>query len=494
MLEYSENRYEEMIGKLFVRFPSFQKIGAGAYKPGIENMRTFDAMVGHPHSQYVTIHIAGTNGKGSVSNMLASACAAAGLKTGLFTSPHILDFRERMRIIDGSTDGSGRGFDGGSDGGSGERLNGDGTLRLISREAVWDFVQKWQSEMDRLDLSFFEITTMMAFEWFAQEKVDVAVIETGLGGRLDSTNIITPALSVVTNIGFDHCDMLGHTLAAIAGEKAGIFKSGVPAVVGESDPETDPVFIAKSLEVNQSDDACAGDNQPAGGAGSLCAQPGLLTFADKVEPWLWERKDEILDRMDLQGDYQKKNLRTVLAALEKLRLPGADDGKIIAAIERTAERMDFHGRWEKLSDRPYIIADIGHNSHGLKSNFAQLEKMMQSGGYDRLSIVYATMADKDIDTIARIFPAEAEYYFVTASNKRAMPAEEILKHYLAAGGDPSRARCCTLDEALAAVCAAPDGVSNVAGGNGRSSNILVYIGGSSYLVSEALPKVKTYLK
>ena len=224
---FSETAYQEMLQKLFHRFPSFQKAGASAYKPGIANMEFFDQLAGHPHRSYKIIHVAGTNGKGSVSNMLASILGASGLKTGLYTSPHILDFRERMRII-----------------------SPDGTLEYVSKEYVWDFVQKWGETFDHLDLSFFEITTMMALCWFADMKVDAVVLETGLGGRLDSTNIVTPVLSVITNIGLDHCDLLGNTLEEIAFEKAGIIKPSVNVVVGESRAETDAVFERKVLYTN----------------------------------------------------------------------------------------------------------------------------------------------------------------------------------------------------------------------------------------------------
>ena len=195
---FSEERYEEMIRKLFVRFPSFQKAGAGAYKPGIANMEFADQLMGHPHRKYKVVHVAGTNGKGSVSNMLASCLAASGLKVGLYTSPHILDFRERIRIVK------------------------DGSYMLIPKEDVWSFIGKWQETFDHLDMSFFEITTLLAINWFADRDVDIVVLETGLGGRLDSTNIVSPVLSVITNIGLDHCDMLGGTLPEIAFEKAGI--------------------------------------------------------------------------------------------------------------------------------------------------------------------------------------------------------------------------------------------------------------------------------
>ena len=223
---FSEERYEEIIQKLFVRFPSFQKTGAGAYKPGIANMEFADQLMGHPHRKYKVVHVAGTNGKGSVSNMLASCLAASGLKVGLYTSPHILDFRERIRIVT------------------------DESYMLIPKADVWSFVGQWQDTFDHLDMSFFEITTLLALNWFADSEVDIVVLETGLGGRLDSTNIVSPVLSVITNIGLDHCDMLGGTLPEIAFEKAGIIKPKVPVVVGESHPETDAVFERKVLYTN----------------------------------------------------------------------------------------------------------------------------------------------------------------------------------------------------------------------------------------------------
>ncbi len=447
---FSEEAYDVMIASLFQRFPSFQKIGSGAYKPGIGNMVFFDGLTGHPHKKYMTIHVAGTNGKGSVSNMLASVCAVSGLRTGLYTSPHIIDFRERMRIIDA-----------------------DGSLRLISKEEVWDFVSRWNGTFEHLDLSFFEITTMMAFDWFARQNVDVAVVETGLGGRLDSTNIISPEMSIITNIGLDHCDMLGHTLSEIAFEKAGIIKPGVPAVVGESDPETDGVFERKVLYTNLPEPEFGGDRVRI---------MSLLTFADKTEPSLWDRNMEILSSMDLQGEYQRKNLRTVLAAIDRLRAKGVlpeslENGQVVGAIASAAQRMDFHGRWEKVGDSPYIICDIGHNSHGLKYNFSQLGKMMDSGEFNSLTIVYGAMADKDIDEIMKLFPEIAEIVFVTASGKRAMKAGEIMERYVAAGRDPAKAVASEdLGSALRSLA-----------GKARG---LVYVGGSTYLVSEAIPVLR----
>lgn len=449
---FSEKAYDEMIGKLFVRFPSFQKTGASAYKPGIGNMEFFDQLAGHPHRQYKTIHIAGTNGKGSVSNMLTSVLAAQGLKVGLYTSPHILDFRERIRVI-----------------------SGDEPFRLISKEEVWSFVMQWQETFDHLDMSFFEITTSMALTWFARQKVDVVVLETGLGGRLDSTNIVNPILSVITNIGLDHCDMLGETLPEIAFEKAGIIKPKVPVVVGESHPETDVVFERKVLYTNLPEPSFMG---------SRTAIMSLLTFADKVEPELWAQHEDILQKMDLQGEYQRKNLRTVLAALDVL---GAKGDFVRDALIRTAERTGFRGRWEKLSDNPYVICDIGHNEHGLKYNFAHLERMKSEGRCTDLIMVYGSVADKDVDSVIHLMPKDAIYVFTQAQGKRALPAENIRDRYLTFCEENSRSidrvHCAgTVVEAMHLAYEIAAGIV-AADADARP---LIYVGGSTYVVSEAV--------
>ena len=449
---FSEKAYDEMIGKLFVRFPSFQKTGASAYKPGIGNMEFFDQLAGHPHRQYKTIHIAGTNGKGSVSNMLASVLAAQGLKVGLYTSPHILDFRERIRVV-----------------------SGDEPFRLISKEEVWSFVMQWQETFDHLDMSFFEITTSMALTWFARQEVDVVVLETGLGGRLDSTNIVNPVLSVITNIGLDHCDMLGETLPEIAFEKAGIIKPKVPVVIGESHPETDAVFERKVLYTNLPEPLFMG---------SRTAIMSLLTFADKVEPELWAQHEDILQKMDLQGEYQRKNLRTVLAALDVL---GAKGNFVREALIRTAERTGFRGRWEKLSDNPYVICDIGHNEHGLKYNFAHLERMKSEGRCTDLIMVYGSVADKDVDSVIHLMPKDAIYVFTQAQGKRALPAENIRDRYLTFCEENSR----SIDRVHCAgtVVEAMNLAYEIAAGIVQAdphARPLIYVGGSTYVVSEAV--------
>lgn len=458
---FSESAYEEMIQALFCRFPSFQKVGAGAYKPGIANMEFADQLMGHPHKKYKIIHVAGTNGKGSVSNMLASVIAMSGLKVGLYTSPHILDFRERMRVV----------CDTGQDG---------ETYRLISREEVWDFISQWKDTFDHLDMSFFEITTLMALDWFAKQGVDVVVLETGLGGRLDSTNIVSPVLSIITNIGLDHCDMLGETLPEIAFEKAGIIKPKIPVVVGESHSETDAVFERKVLYTNLPEPCFMGNRT---------AIMSLLTFADKVEPSLWDKHEELLSHMDLKGEYQRKNLRTVLAALGVMGISGSE---IREAIMHAAERTGFRGRWEKLSEDPWVICDIGHNEHGLKYNFAQLDKMKVSGECSDLIIVYGSVSDKDVDAVIHLMPGCAEYVFTQAHGKRALSAavlqEKFEAHCKESGCNAvvSAAYDNVTDAVAAALRRAEEIRSADASGMARP---LIYIGGSTYVVSEAVAMI-----
>lgn len=458
-IHFTDSAYSEMIQQLFQRFPSFQSNGSGAYKPGLANVEFFDQLAGHPHHSYDVIHVAGTNGKGSVSNMLASSLCTSGLRVGLYTSPHILDFRERMRILEPSSDMEAK----------------DCRASLVPKEYVWDFVQKWKDTFDHLDMSFFEITTMMALCWFADSSVDVVVLEAGLGGRLDSTNIVNPKLSIITNIGLDHCDLLGETLPEIAFEKAGIIKPKVPVVVGESNSETDPVFERKVLYTNLSDPEFMG---------SRTAIMNLLTFADKIEPSLWHKHEEILRDMDLKGSYQRKNLRTVLAALDVLGVTPD-----VNSIINTANRAGFHGRWEKLSDNPLVICDIGHNEHGLKYNFAQLAQMKERGECTDIIMVYGSVADKDVDAALKLLPEDAVMVFTKASGKRAMDASEIMSRYIssreARGLSVGNVFC--EDSVVDAVRRSLYLASEIASASGKP---LVYIGGSTYVVSEAVAFLK----
>lgn len=466
--EFSDIEYEAMLSRLFSRFPSFQKQGAQAYKPGLERVERMCRQIGEsraagalqvvaPHRAWPCIHVAGTNGKGSTCNMIAAALSSCGLKTGLYTSPHILDFRERMRIV--SNDG----------------------ITLISKSQVWDFIQRWGRELDELDLSFFEITTVMAFDFFAAEGVDVAVIETGLGGRLDATNVVVPDVSVITNIGLDHTDLLGGTLPEIAFEKAGIIKEGVPVVVGESNPETDPVF--ERVAAQRSATLRFADREPYA--------MGMEVAGAVMDEHAFET---LLSRMDLHGSYQAKNLRTTLCALAVLSegCPadgGAADGNSVLAkadllgaasvdaIANAARRCGFHGRWEKLCDNPATVCDIGHNEHGLKYNFAQLEHLLDSGEYSDLVMVYGSVRDKDVDAVLRIIPRRARIFFTNADNHRAMPSEELLRRYETYSGESCE------NPAFPFVADAVEAALEYCRGLVRP---LLYIGGSTYIVSEAV--------
>ena len=450
-MDFSESRYRALLEEIFQRFPSVQKTDfATAYKPGLAGMEAFCEALGHPERAFKSIHVAGTNGKGSVASLLTAALAGVGLRVGLYTSPHLVDFRERARIVSGDS------FD------------------LIPKDYVFDFLTTWEPYFIEHGLSFFEITTGLAFKWFADAGVDAAVIETGLGGRLDSTNVITPELALVTTIGLDHCALLGNTLEAIAGEKAGIFKPGVPALVGESNPETDPVFDDKSW--------------------MLCP----LTYADKVRPSLWHRRQDILKKMDLQADVQEKNLRTVLAAIDILRqIPGfkalADTESVLDGLARAARRTGFRGRWERLSDLPFVICDIGHNPQALRYNFDQLRRYVEEGRCSSLIIVYGIMADKDLDGILPLMPVDATYIFTAPQTARALPAGELLKRFTAFQGGKPSLRAYTADTVRQAVQMALQLAQTLSQQTNRSASAskpvppLVFIGGSAFVVAEALP-------
>jgi dihydrofolate synthase/folylpolyglutamate synthase len=482
-MDFSESAYEALLDEIYLRFPSVQKTDfAQAYKPGLAGMEAFCEALGHPERAFRSIHVAGTNGKGSVASLLTSALSAVGLRTGLYTSPHLIDFRERARIVS-------PGLVSGREGLSSASLRDpiranapespslpetENAYCLIPKRYVFDFLVQWEPYFIEHRLSFFEITTGLAFKWFADEKVDVAVIEVGLGGRLDSTNVITPELSVVTTIGLDHCAQLGNTLAAIAGEKAGIFKSGVPALVGESNPETDPVFDEKAWMV--------------------CP----LTYADKIQPSQWHRRQDILREMDLQADTQEKNLRTVLAAIDILKeIPGfkalCDTESVREGLVDAARRTGFHGRWERLSETPFVIADIGHNPQALAYNFKQLRRYVDEGRCSSLIIVYGVMADKDLDGILPLMPADATYIFTAPQTSRALPADDILKRFTAFRSGQTSLRAYSAPTVRQAVQMALQLAQTLSGQTSRSASAdkpvppLVFIGGSAFVVAEALP-------
>ena len=430
--------YEEKIEWLFNQFPSYQKVGKVAYKPGIETMTAFDEALGHPHRRFRSIHIAGTNGKGSTSHMLAAGLAACGLKVGLYTSPHLVDFRERMKIVEG-----------------------DG-FRMISKEVVEAFIDRWQPFFEEHRPSFFEITTGMAFDFFAEEQVDIAVVETGLGGRLDSTNVITPILSIITNIGLEHCEHLGYTLEAITGEKAGIIKPGVPAVVGEFLPETRPVFEAKAA-------ACGlGTPGQAGGDGRTS-----LVFAPEAPPCL---ELKVAD-LDLPGDYQQRNLCTLSAATGILQpMLGLDLDAFREGVRQAAHRTGLHGRWETLREadpatgKAKVICDTGHNAHGLRWVAEQVDRI--SCDYENVFFILGLAREKDIDAIAPLLPRNVRYIWTQASSPRALPfadlANAMSDHGLNGLTAPTVAQALALAEEKA------------------TDKDLIFVGGSNFVVCEVL--------
>jgi len=439
-MEFNQKVYDGVVEAVFRRSPSVQQVGfdGKSYKPGLAHMEAFDAALGHPSRAFRAIHVAGTNGKGSVCHLLASVLSAAGYKVGLYSSPHLSDFRERIKVLPGG---------------------------MVPKTYAFDFLTRWEAYFSEQQLSFFEITTGLAFRWFADEGVDIAVIETGLGGLLDSTNILPPPLlTLVTNIGFDHMALLGATLPEIAAQKAGIFKAGAPALVGESCSETDPVFAEKAQMLGTS-----------------------LVFADTLRPSLWHRKAEILRKMDLQADCQEKNLRTVLAALDILRDSAGirtDAALTVEGLIHAAARTGLRGRWEKLSDRPWVICDIGHNAHALRYNFDKLRHLLAEGKADALLIVYGIMADKDLDAILPLMPSEATYFFAAPDTPRALPAEQILSRYQAfcTAQGRSAVRCYAAPSVREAVRMAAAMAKTLPAGRCP----LIYIGGSTFVVSEAL--------
>ncbi|MFN3341764.1 MAG: bifunctional folylpolyglutamate synthase/dihydrofolate synthase [Flavobacteriales bacterium] len=359
--------YRQTLEFLYSQYPVFQRIGASAYKPDLNNTIALLEVVNEPQKAFKSIHVAGTNGKGSTSHMLASILQEAGYKTGLYTSPHLKDFRERIRV------------------------NG----KMISKQEVIRFTQKHKYQFKKIQPSFFEVTVAMAFDYFRKKKVDIAIIETGLGGRLDSTNVIVPELSIITNIGFDHMQFLGNTLPKIASEKAGIIKKNIPVIIGEWQRETHNVFKAK--------------------AGKETAP---LVFASKQ----FGKKNY---DCALKGSFQKKNIQTVLVATEQLRNSGwvISEKHIRAGLKNVIENTGLQGRWQTLQKNPKVICDIGHNTDGIREIMQQLKQEK----FGQLHVVIGTVNDKDVDAMLQQFPKNALYYFTQAKIPRALAAEELMR-------------------------------------------------------------------
>ena len=388
--------YPQTLQYLFSKLPMYSRIGAAAYRNDLDNTVRLSAFLGNPERQFKSVHVAGTNGKGSTSHMLAAIFQEAGYKTGLYTSPHLKDFRERIRI------------------------NGE----MISEAFIADFVERIRPLSEQMDPSFFEMTVVMAFDYFAREQVDIAIVEVGLGGRLDSTNIILPELSVITNIGYDHMNLLGDTLAKIAFEKAGIIKKGIPVIIGEHHPETAPVFEQRATE-----------------------SAATLSFADHeryASDWKYQRHHLVVEvattpvaddkeyyTLDLAGIYQARNLVTVLGAVHALRHLGwnLETPVVHQALKQVKKLTGLHGRWELIHEHPDIVLDVAHNEDGVR----QLVQQIEVTDHEELHIVLGMVNDKDIGKVLALLPVHANYYFTRAQIPRALPESQLAEQARARG-------------------------------------------------------------
>ncbi len=404
--------YQDTVNWMFNQLPMYQNQGQTAYKANLDNTLQLVEHLHHPENNFKSIHVAGTNGKGSTSHMLASILQEAGYKVGLYTSPHLKDFRERIKI--------------------------DG--KEVSESFVVAFIEKHRSFFETHSLSFFEMTVGMAFDYFSKEKVDIAVVEVGMGGRLDSTNIITPEVSVITNIGLDHTQFLGTTLEAIAFEKGGIIKPNVPVVIGETQPETEAVFtdIAKERQAT-------------------------IQFADQLGVF----KDY---ESDLKGDYQIKNRKTVLAAINALRNGGfaISEKALVEGIKNVTKNTGLHGRWEVVQEQPKVICDTGHNKEGLQYAMAQLANEQ----FDHLHMVFGVVNDKDVSSILPLLPKDATYYFCKPNIPRGFDANELKNVFISNGFVGASYE--SVKEALSA-----------AKQHATKSDV-IYVGGSTFVVAEII--------
>ena len=433
--------YDETIHYLFNSAPLFQHVGGAAYKEGLSTTHILDAHFNHPHNQYKTIHIAGTNGKGSCAHTIAAILQHTGLKVGLYTSPHLVDFRERIRI------------------------NGE----MMPQQYVIDFVEEERSFFEPLHPSFFELTTALAFKYFAEQHVDVAVIEVGLGGRLDCTNIISPILSVITNISFDHTQFLGNTLAQIASEKAGIIKHKVPVIIGECNAETRSVFEHKAHEV-EAPILFAEDNKEV-----LSSEFSDL-YGHKLRHYTTRSFGDIYG--ELTGECQIKNANTILCALHSLsKIFSVTHEDITYAFEHVCEMTGLRGRWQILQEHPTIICDTGHNTGGWQYLAHQLAQIATSG--NKLHIVFGMASDKDIERVMSTLPHEACYYWTKASVKRATSEQTIAN--IATKYDLHGKTYSNVAEAYEAAV------------NNASTNDYIYVGGSSFIVADLLRYKQTAL-
>ena len=421
--------YDETLAYLYESAPLFQQIGGGAYKAGLETTQTLDAHFGHPHRKFRTIHIAGTNGKGTCSHSIAAVLQTAGYRVGLYTSPHLTDFRERIRI------------------------NGE----MMPKNYVVDFVANERAFFEPLHPSFFELTTAMAFKYFAEQKVDIAVVEVGLGGRLDCTNIINPLISVITNISLDHTKFLGNTLRQIAREKAGIIKESIPVVIGETVAETREVFLSEAEAMH---------------APIHFAEEEYATLTSRSLPEggrLYHIYNKEF-RAELGGDYQERNMRTILSSIDLLRQRGVDcsERSFLEGINHVCELTGLMGRWQTLRQKPRVICDTGHNVGA----WTYLASQLKTQSCQRLLVIFGMVDDKDVDTVMDMLPKDAAYYWTQASSQRAIPAEAIAKK-----GEQRRLRGKIHKNVSEAYQAALSDCNE---------NDLIFVGGSSYIVADLL--------
>lgn len=422
--------YEETVAYLYKQTPAYQRVGQSAYKEGLDNSLALDAHFGYPHRSYRTIHVAGTNGKGSTSHLLAAVLSEAGYKVGLYTSPHLIDFRERIRV------------------------NGE----MIEKQFVVDFVENHRKAFEPIMPSFFELTMEMAFLYFQTMKVDVAIIETGLGGRLDSTNIISPNLSIITNIGYDHTHYLGNTLPKIAAEKAGIIKPDTPVVIGEIENEkVKEVFLAKAEEEN---------------APIVFAEETMDNFTSEITQDGWMLNNDSYHNLknELGGWVQNKNARTVLTAIHELlkldyKIPNQ---AVYSGFANVVELTGLMGRWQTLQQKPRVVCDTGHNEHGIR----YIVKQLSMEKYESLHIVFGMANDKDASTILSMMPKNAVYYFTQASIERALDVNLLAEN--AAKYELKGNKYSTVEKAIEAAK------------ENANKNDFIFIGGSSFVVADAL--------
>ena len=426
-VNFMASEYQQTITYLYENLPMFQRVGAVAYKADLTNTLALCEVLGNPQHKFKSIHVAGTNGKGSTSHMLASVLQSAGYETGLYTSPHLKEFTERIRI------------------------NGE----EVSQQFVVDFVNRIKPHIDRIRPSFFEITTVMAFDYFASRKVDVAVIEVGLGGRLDCTNVITPELSVITNISFDHKDILGDTLEKIAVEKAGIIKDNVPVVISQRQQEVEKVFIDKAAK-HHAPLYFASDMFVATVSNSLFeVSKNKTVYLSKL-------------KLPLKGNYQVRNLPGVVQAIELLINAGfvISDANLRSGLENTVTQTGLKGRWQQLGEKPMIICDTGHNADGIKEIVSQI--MQQK--FANLFMVWGMVKDKEPDEVLKLLPREGYYYFCQAAIPRAMDASQLMQ---------SAAHFGLRGEVVADVNKALAKAKAMAGGDD-----FIFVGGSTFVVAE----------